>query len=67
MYFLKTGSPAHLRWLRVFEPLMILTGIVQPLSAPCLISLSTFLNCCFRGDAAAVAIWRGSVAGRIHE
>jgi MtN3 and saliva related transmembrane protein len=32
MYFLKTGSPAHLRWLRVFEPLMVITGIVQPLA-----------------------------------
>jgi len=32
MYFLKDGSPAHLRWLRVFEPLMVLTGIVQPLA-----------------------------------
>jgi MtN3 and saliva related transmembrane protein len=31
MYFLKTDSPAHLRALRVFEPLMIITGIVQPL------------------------------------
>ncbi len=28
MYFLKTGSPAHLRWLKVFEPLMVVTGIV---------------------------------------
>jgi MtN3 and saliva related transmembrane protein len=33
MYFLKTGSPAHLRWLKVFEPLMMITGIVQPLAA----------------------------------
>src|SRR5580692_8715737 len=32
MYFLKTGSPAHLRWLKVFEPLMVITGIVQPLA-----------------------------------
>jgi MtN3 and saliva related transmembrane protein len=32
MYFLKTGSPAHLRWLEVFEPLMVITGIVQPLA-----------------------------------
>ena len=32
MYFLKTGSPAYLRWLRVFEPLMVVTGIVQPLA-----------------------------------
>lgn len=32
MYFLKTGSPAHLRWLMVFEPLMVITGIVQPLA-----------------------------------
>jgi hypothetical protein len=32
MYFLKTGSPAHLRWLKVFEPLMMITGIVQPLA-----------------------------------
>jgi MtN3 and saliva related transmembrane protein len=32
MYFLKTGSPAHLRWLRIFEPLMVITGIVQPLA-----------------------------------
>jgi hypothetical protein len=28
VYFLKTGSPAHLRWLKVFEPLMVITGIV---------------------------------------
>jgi MtN3 and saliva related transmembrane protein len=32
VYFLKTGSPAQLQWLRVFEPLMIITGIVQPLA-----------------------------------
>jgi hypothetical protein len=32
MYFLKTGSPAHLRWLRFLEPLMVITGIVQPLA-----------------------------------
>ena len=32
MYFMKEGSPAHLRWLRVFEPLMVATGIVQPLA-----------------------------------
>jgi uncharacterized protein with PQ loop repeat len=32
MYFLKTGSPAHLRWLRAFEPLMVVTGIVTPLA-----------------------------------
>ncbi len=32
MYFLKTGSPAHLRWLSFFEPLMVITGIVQPLA-----------------------------------
>jgi hypothetical protein len=33
MYFLNPGSSAHLRWLRVFEPLMLVTGIVQPLAA----------------------------------
>jgi len=27
-----TGSPTHLRWLRIFEPLMVVTGIVQPLA-----------------------------------
>ncbi len=32
MYFLKTGSPVHLRMLRIFEPLMVITGIVQPLA-----------------------------------
>jgi MtN3 and saliva related transmembrane protein len=32
MYFLKTGSPAQLRWLRVFEPLMVIPGIVQLLA-----------------------------------
>ena len=32
MYFLKTGSPEYLRWLKVFEPLMVITGIVQPLA-----------------------------------
>jgi hypothetical protein len=31
MYFLKTDSPAHLRWLKVFEPLMMITGVVQHL------------------------------------
>jgi len=30
MYFLKRGSPAQLQCLRIFEPLMISTGIVQP-------------------------------------
>lgn len=33
MYLLKTGSPAHMRWLQIFEPLMVVTGIVQPLAA----------------------------------
>jgi MtN3 and saliva related transmembrane protein len=28
----KVGSPSHLRWLRIFEPLMVVTGIVQPLA-----------------------------------
>jgi len=28
MYFLKTGSPAHLRWLKVFELLMVITGLL---------------------------------------
>ncbi len=32
MYLLKTGSPIHLRMLRVFEPLMVITGIVTPLA-----------------------------------
>jgi hypothetical protein len=32
MYLLKTGSPMHLRMLRVFEPLMVVTGIVTPLA-----------------------------------
>jgi len=32
MYFLKDGSPSHMRWLRVFEPLMVATGIVTPLA-----------------------------------
>ena len=32
MYFLKTSSQAYLRWLKVFEPLMIITGIVTPLA-----------------------------------
>jgi MtN3 and saliva related transmembrane protein len=32
MYFLKTGSPAQLQWLRIFEPLMVITGIVRPLA-----------------------------------
>ena len=30
MYLLKTGSPTHLRALRVFEPLMVATGIITP-------------------------------------
>ena len=32
MYFLKQDSPVRLRGLRVFEPLMVITGIVQPLA-----------------------------------
>lgn len=32
MHFLKADSPVHLRLLRVFEPLMVITGIVQPLA-----------------------------------
>jgi hypothetical protein len=32
VYFLTTGSPEYLRWLKVFEPLMVITGIVQPLA-----------------------------------
>jgi hypothetical protein len=31
VHFLKADSPVHLRLLRVFEPLMVITGIVQPL------------------------------------
>src|SRR5215467_2549434 len=33
VHLLKTGSPAHLRALRVFEPLMVITGIVTPFAA----------------------------------
>lgn len=33
MYLLKTGSPMHLRALRVFEPLMVVTGIITPFAA----------------------------------
>src|SRR5262249_40314062 len=29
-----TPSAAKLRWLAVFEPLMVVTGIVQPLATP---------------------------------
>jgi hypothetical protein len=32
MYLLKTGSPIHLRMLRVFEPLMVITAMVTPLA-----------------------------------
>jgi MtN3 and saliva related transmembrane protein len=32
MYLLKTGSPLHLKALRVFEPLMVVAGIVTPLA-----------------------------------
>jgi MtN3 and saliva related transmembrane protein len=32
VYFLKKGSAAYLRWLKTFEPLMIITGIVTPLA-----------------------------------
>jgi MtN3 and saliva related transmembrane protein len=32
VYLLKTGSPTHLRALRLFEPLMVATGIVTPLA-----------------------------------
>ena len=32
MFLPSAGSPAQLRWLRVFEPLMLATGIVQPLA-----------------------------------
>jgi MtN3 and saliva related transmembrane protein len=32
VYFLKTGSAEYLRWLRTFEPLMVITGIVTPLA-----------------------------------
>jgi uncharacterized protein with PQ loop repeat len=32
MYLLKVDSPAHLRLLKIFEPLMVITGIVQPLA-----------------------------------
>ena len=31
IYSLKAVSPATSRWQRVFEPLMIVAGIVQPL------------------------------------
>jgi MtN3 and saliva related transmembrane protein len=32
MYFLKDDSPIRLRALRVFEPLMVVSGIVEPLA-----------------------------------
>jgi MtN3 and saliva related transmembrane protein len=32
MYYLKTGSAAQLHWLQIFEPVMVITGIVQPLA-----------------------------------
>ena len=32
IYFIKAASPAHLRWLKVFEPVMMITGIEQPLA-----------------------------------
>jgi MtN3 and saliva related transmembrane protein len=32
MYLLKSGSYPHLRCLRAFEPLMVVTGIVTPLA-----------------------------------
>jgi hypothetical protein len=32
MYFLKTGSVAHLRGFWFFEPLVVVTSIVQPLA-----------------------------------
>jgi MtN3 and saliva related transmembrane protein len=32
VYLLKTGSPTYLRALRLFEPLMVATGIVTPLA-----------------------------------
>jgi MtN3 and saliva related transmembrane protein len=41
---LKTGPPAHLRWLRIFEPLMVITGIVQPLATLPLISKLYFTH-----------------------
>ena len=32
MYFMKEDSPAYLRSMKIFEPLMVITGIVQPLA-----------------------------------
>jgi MtN3 and saliva related transmembrane protein len=32
MFLLKAGSPIRLRMLRVFEPLMVITGMVTPLA-----------------------------------
>ncbi len=32
MVLVKVGSPARLWWLRIFEPLMVITGIVTPLA-----------------------------------
>jgi MtN3 and saliva related transmembrane protein len=32
MYFLKPDSPVRFRALKVFEPLMVVTGVVQPLA-----------------------------------
>ena len=32
MFLPKEGSPTHLRWLKIFEPLMVITGIMQPLA-----------------------------------
>lgn len=44
MYLLKTGSPMHLRALRVFEPLMVLTGILTPFSTVPSITKLYFTN-----------------------
>jgi|SRR5580693_662768 hypothetical protein len=46
MYFLKTGPPAQLQWLRVFEPLMVITGIVQPLA-----TIPSISSCASQGRA----------------
>ena len=51
MYFLKTGSPEHTKVeTMIFEPLMVITGIVQPLATIPSISKLYFTHShpCFR-------------------
>ena len=57
MYCLKTRSPEYLRWLEDFEPLMVITGIVQPLATIPSITKSYFTHSRHASPGQSLTTW----------